>query len=114
VGHCSGVGGVGCWAIVGVDGGCWWVLVTGHVAALLLLSLRAVSVVLLSCNHRLSLLYIVLCRHQVLSSMCCVVSSAVVDIMSCHRRLLVGWVRLVGLRWGCSPMDEKNNESVIV
>ena len=75
-------------AIVGVDEGCWWVLVNGHVAALLLLLLRAVSVAPLSCDHCLSL--------------------------SCRRRLLVGWVRLGWLGWGCSPIDEKNNESVIV
>ena len=60
-------------AIVGVDGGCWWVLVNGHVAALLLLLLQAVSVAPLSCDHCLSLSYIVLCHHQGLSLMHCVV-----------------------------------------
>ena len=49
------------------------VLVNGHVAALLLLLLRAVSVTPLSCNHCLSLLYIVLCCHRGLSSMHCVI-----------------------------------------
>ena len=49
------------------------------------------------------------CRRCIVS-----LSSTVVKIVSCRRRLLVGWVRLGWLGWGCSPIDEKNNESVIV
>ena len=86
-------------AIVGVDEGCWWVLVNGHVAALLLLLLRAVSVAPLSCDHCLSLSYIVLCRHRGLSSMHCVVV-----IHHCQNRVMlsssvggVGKVRVVGM-----------------
>ena len=84
-------------AIVGV--GCWWILVNGHVAALLLLLLlRAVSVAPLSCDHCLSLLYIVLCRHRGLLSMHCVVV-----IHRCQNRVVslsvggVGKVRVVGM-----------------
>ena len=83
-------------AIVGFDEGCWWV--NGHVAALLLL-LRAVSVAPLSCDHCLSLSYIVLCRHRGLSSMHCVVV-----IHRCQNRVMssssvggVGKVRVVGM-----------------
>ena len=86
-------------AIVGVDEGCWWVLINGHVAALLLLLLRAVSIAPLSCNHCLSLLYIVLCHHWGLSSMHCVVV-----IHRCQNRVVssssvggVGKVRVVGM-----------------
>ena len=97
-------------AIVGVDGGCWWVLINGHVTALLLL-LRAVSIAPLSCDHCLSLSYIMLCHHQVLLSMHCVIV-----IHCCQNRVVlsssVGGVGKV--RWGCSPIDEKNNEYVIV
>ena len=87
-------------AIIGVDEGCWWVPVNGHVAALLLLLLlRAVSVAPLSCDHCLSLSYIVLCRHRGLSSMHCVVV-----IHRCQNRVMssssvggVGKVRVVGM-----------------
>ena len=87
-------------AIIGVDEGCWWVPVNGHVAALLLLLLlRAVSVAPLSCDHCLSLSYIVLCRHRGLSSMHCVVV-----IHRCQNHVMssssvggVGKVRVVGM-----------------
>ena len=85
-------------AIVGVDEGCWWVLVNGHVAALLLLLLRAVSIAPLSCDHCLSLSYIMLCCHWGLSSMHCVIV-----IHRCQNRVVlssvggVGKVRVVGM-----------------
>ena len=85
-------------AIIGVDEGCWWVLVNGHVATLLLL-LRAVSVTPLSCDHCLSLSYIVLCCHWGLSSMHCVVV-----IHRCQNRVVlsssvggVGKARVIGM-----------------
>ena len=86
-------------AIVGVDEGCWWVLVNGHVAALLLLLLRVVSVAPLSCEHCLSLSYIVLCHHRGLSLMRCVIvthrcQNCVVLSLSVGG---VGKVRVVGM-----------------
>ena len=86
-------------AIVGVDEGCWWVLVNGHVTALLLLLLRAVSIAPLSCDHCLSLSYIMLCHHQGLSSMHCVIvihccQNHVVSLLSVGG---VGKVRVVGM-----------------
>ena len=101
-------------AIVGVDGE---VLVGPRQRS----CRRIVVVVVASGQHRTVVMRSlpILVVHRVVSSPGFVVDALCRVIHRCQNRVVSsssvgGWVRLGWLGWGCSPIDEKNNESVIV